>query len=144
MRNILKTFIALIFVSCAATQAYASDVQIIQASFVRNEKGSWNINVTLKHADEGWKHFANAWRVVDKLGNVLANRVLGHPHPHVNEQPFTRGLSNISISKKVQMVFIEAHDLKHGWAPKRLKVDMSQVVNGRLVTSCEEALEAID
>lgn len=134
MRKKLKTCLALlIFVGCAAIQAHADDVQIIQASFVQGEKGSWNINVTLKHGDEGWKHFSNAWRVVDKQGNVLANRVLGHPH--VNEQPFTRGLSNISIPKKIQIVFIEAHDLKHGWAPKRLKVDISKVVNGRAVNS---------
>ena len=49
------------------------------------------IAVTLSHPDTGWDHYANVWRVFDADGNQLAERVLAHPH--VTEQPFTRGTS---------------------------------------------------
>lgn len=131
MNNTFKVlFLLLILNLWCATQVVANEVNVVSAKFTQNDQGNWNINVTLRHADKDWKHYANAWRVVDEQGNVIAERILGHPH--VNEQPFTRGLNNVSIPKEKQLVFIEAHDLVHGWTPNRLKVDMDDVVDGRL------------
>jgi len=53
-------------------------------------------------------------------------------HPHVNEQPFTRGLSNISLSKDTRIVYIEAHDKVHGWTENRLKIDLNKAVDNVL------------
>jgi len=84
---------------------------------------SWRIAVELRHQDSGWEHYADAWRLVTASGTVLATRVLRHPH--VDEQPFTRSLAGVEIPNDIKVIFIEAHDKVHGWAKKRLRVDLS-------------------
>lgn len=102
----------------------AGEVTIVDAVFNRGAV-TWNASVTLRHADTGWEHYADAWRVVDEQGNVIKQRVLYHPH--VNEQPFTRSLQGIEIPTDVGVVYIEAHDKKHGWAKQRMKVELNHV-----------------
>lgn len=105
------------------TSAFANDVEIVQV-VLTSQSGTWRADVTLKHDDEGWKHYADAWRLVDEKGNEIGKRTLYHPH--VNEQPFTRSLSGFQIPKDKKFIFVEAHDLKHGWSPNRVKIDMGQ------------------
>lgn len=68
--------------------------------------------VTVQHADTGWKHYANRYDVLDMQGNLIASRVLRHPH--VDEQPFRRRLGPIAILREVENVKVRAHDLVHG------------------------------
>jgi hypothetical protein len=107
----------------AASHAYAGEVKIISADFQRTGKAGWSADVTLKHDDEGWDHYADSWRVLDAEGNVLAERILYHPH--VDEQPFTRSLSGIKIPENIHTVYIEAHDKLHGWSAEKLAVDLN-------------------
>jgi len=107
----------------AAGYTYAGEVKIISADFQRTGKTSWSADVTLKHDDTGWDHYADSWRVLDAEGNVLAERIL--LHPHVNEQPFTRSLSGIKIPENIHTVYIEAHDKLHGWSADKLAVDLN-------------------
>lgn len=102
--------------------AKAGDVEIKDV-YLLQEGTVWRADVTLNHADTGWEHYADAWRLVDASGKLLATRVLYHPH--VNEQPFTRSLSNIKIPVGTDIIFIEAHDKQHGWSPQRVKVDLN-------------------
>lgn len=88
------------------------------------QDGRWQADVTLRHADTGWDHYADAWRLVDDRGNVLATRKLWHPH--VEEQPFTRSKGEIKIPDSLRYVYVEAHDKVHGWNPDRVKVDLLQ------------------
>ena len=88
------------------------------------QDGRWRADVTLRHADSGWDHYADAWRLVDGAGNVLADRKLWHPH--VDEQPFTRSKSDIKIPDSIRFVYVEAHDKVHGWSPDRVKMDLLQ------------------
>ena len=106
----------------------AGDVTIQHAEFSRGP-ADWTVNVTLKHADEGWQHYADAWRVVDGKGKVLANRTLWHPH--VDEQPFTRSQSGVNIPASTSRVYVEAHDKVHGWSKDRLMVDLSKASGDR-------------
>lgn len=105
------------------TVVFANDVEIVNVNLTK-QSGSWRADVTLKHADTGWKHYADGWRIVDEKGNEIGKRTLYHPH--VNEQPFTRSLGSFHISSDKKIIFIEAHDLKHGWSPNRVKVDLSK------------------
>lgn len=113
---------------------YAGDVVIIAADLKHQGNNIWSLNVTLKHDDTGWDHYADNWRLVDAKGNILGDRVLYHPH--VNEQPFTRSLNAIQIPesamKQGDTLYIDAHDKVHGWTKKRLSLDLNQVKNGRL------------
>lgn len=127
-------FIIVIFVFFASSNtAYANDVQILAAEFQNSGALSWSVSITLKHNDTGWKHYADNWRIVDNKGNILGNRVL--MHPHVNEQPFTRGLGNVMIPERVKTVYVEAHDTMHGWTAKKLQIDLEKATNGRLTVT---------
>ncbi len=110
--------------------AHANQVKIVKATFSQSKADVWAVNVTLKHHDTSWKHYADIWRIVDGTGKILAERVLRHPHK--NEQPFTRGLSQVQIPPGTKLVYIEAHDKIHGWSKKRLKIDLQQIKNGKL------------
>jgi len=114
---------------CSST-VQAGEVTIVAAEFRHQGGERWSVDVTLKHADSGWDHYADGWRVVDADGELLGERVLHHPH--VNEQPFTRGLSSVTIPASDTVVYLEAHDKRHGWAPTRLAADLGQAVDGRL------------
>ena len=100
---------------------FANDVEIVNVVLIKHT-GTWRADVTLKHADAGWQHYADAWRLVDSKGNEIGKRTLYHPHE--NEQPFTRSLSNFTIPKDVKFIFVEAHDKKHGWSSQKVKIDM--------------------
>ena len=105
------------------THVYANDVEIVNV-VLTSQTGTWRADVTLKHADTGWNHYADAWRLVDEAGNEIGKRTLYHPH--VNEQPFTRSLSSFQINSNIKVIFVEAHDLKHGWSPNKVKIDLRQ------------------
>lgn len=68
--------------------------------------------VTVRHADTGFEHYADRFEVLDTDGNLLATRVLHHPH--VDEQPFTRILPDARIPAGITRVRVRAHDLLHG------------------------------
>ena len=68
--------------------------------------------VTVKHDDSGWDHYANRFEIVSPEGDVLATRILRHPH--VDEQPFTRSLARVRILHTVSDVQVRAGDLVHG------------------------------
>jgi hypothetical protein len=67
--------------------------------------------VTVRHADTGWQHYANAFEVLGPDGEVLATRTLHHPH--VDEQPFTRTL-DARIPLAIERVTLRARDSRHG------------------------------
>jgi len=77
-----------------------------------SEIGRFDLDVTLRHADSGWDHYANRWEVLAPDGRVIATRILAHPH--VKEQPFTRGLSGVRIPAEFTWIRLRGHDLLHG------------------------------
>jgi hypothetical protein len=107
------------FLLMGVTTAFAGEVKIVDAK-AEKQRASWVFHVTLKHADTGWDHYADGWRVVAEDGTELGKRTLYHPH--VNEQPFTRSLADVNIPANTAAVYIEAHDKVHGWSDQRFKV----------------------
>ncbi|WP_299637099.1 hypothetical protein [uncultured Ruegeria sp.] len=74
---------------------------------------AWRFDVTIRHPDTGWDHYADGWRVLDMDGNELGMRVLHHPHE--TEQPFTRSLGGVVIPENVSQVQIQARCNVDGW-----------------------------
>jgi hypothetical protein len=93
-------------------QVQAGEVDVVEVRLKQQSPGIYSASVTLKHNDQGWKHFANRWEILDLQGNLLATRVLAHPH---SEQPFTRQLTDISIPDGVDQVRVRGHDLVHNY-----------------------------
>jgi hypothetical protein len=93
----------------ASAQADSSQILAVDASKSGN---SWRFDVTLKHTDTGWDHYADGWGVYLPDGTELGYRVLAHPH--VNEQPFTRSLGRVEIPQGTKTVIIRPRDSVHG------------------------------
>lgn len=94
-----------------AVKPEKSDVVIKNIRAEQSGSG-WDVHVTLEHPDSGWDHYSNIWRIVDSEGNVIATRVLAHPHE--NEQPFTRSLYSVPLPENHSKLYIEAEDTVHG------------------------------
>ena len=101
--------------------ASAGDVEIVDAS-ARQSGNTWSFSVTLKHADTGWDHYADLWQVFSPDGDLLGERVL--LHPHVEEQPFTRSLSGVSVPEDVKEVIIRARDSVHGVSGQEFRINL--------------------
>ncbi|MGB1238106.1 MAG: hypothetical protein ACPG4U_07835 [Pseudomonadales bacterium] len=88
---------------------------------VHRTADQYRFDVRLAHPDTGWDHYANLWQVQDEAGNVLAERVLAHPH--VNEQPFTRSV-RAQLPTGLTRVYIVAGCTQDGLHPARTAVDL--------------------
>jgi len=107
----------------ASLPALADDASIESAT-ARSNGTDWTFSVTLRHADTGWDDYADGWRVLSEDGTILGTRTLFHPH--VDEQPFTRSLSGVTIPESAASVLIEARTNTDGWGAARLTVDLAE------------------
>jgi hypothetical protein len=80
--------------------------------------------VAVRHEDEGWRHYANAWEIVAPDGSVLGTRVLRHPH--VGEQPFERELRGVEVPPGVTSVRVRARDSVHGLGGREVEVPLDR------------------
>jgi len=83
---------------------------------------AYHFDVSVAHADTGWDHYADRWEVVAPDGTILGTRILHHPH--VNEQPFTRSLSNVAIPANIDRVIVRAHDSVHEYGGRTMQVEL--------------------
>jgi len=104
------------------TVALAGKADVIGVRVHQGPAGVYSFDVTVKHADSGWDHYADKWDVVAPGGKILGTRVLFHPHVH--EQPFTRSLGGVKIPAAIKQVTIRAHDKVHGYGGKEMTVKL--------------------
>ena len=117
MKYIVVLFTGMLLIS---TAAYAGEADVVEVDVKRTAEHIYFFKVTVLHADEGWDHYANKWDVVAPDGSVLGTRTLYHPH--VDEQPFTRSLSDVKIPESITEVTVRAHDLVHEYGGETVKV----------------------
>ncbi|MBL4772400.1 MAG: hypothetical protein JKX98_01985 [Alcanivoracaceae bacterium] len=120
MRNTLIVILIFLFQSFA----FAGEADVLVVDVTKNTNNTYSFSVTVSHKDSGWDHYVNKWEVIDKDNNVLAVRVLHHPH--VNEQPFTRSLSGIEIPDSINTVTVRAYDSVHEYGGKTLMVKLPE------------------
>jgi hypothetical protein len=124
------------FIFCFFTKSAVSEVagdgegkadlkyaQVEDVKATQSIDGSWCIEVKVRHNDEGWDHYANAWQVLDEEGKELAWRLLAHPHD--DEQPFVRGKCDITIPPEVRKFVVRAKCNVHGFGGQAVSVDLS-------------------
>ena len=99
-----------------------ADAPVIEAASAARNGGGWTISVSLRHPDTGWDHYADGWEVLAPDGTSLGLRVLAHPH--VDEQPFTRSLSGVTIRAGLNRVHIRARCLTDGWSDTLFPLDL--------------------
>ena len=99
---------------------YAGEADVIEVDIKKTADHLYFFKVTVRHADEGWDHHASKWDIVAPDGTVLGTRTLYHPH--VDEQPFTRSLSDVRIPASLTEVTVRAHDSVHEYGGKSITV----------------------
>ena len=95
---------------------YANEADVLNATSSCDANMNCSFNVTIKHNDTGWKHYVNKYEILSPTGAILGTRVLFHPH--VNEQPFTRSISNVKIPNEVTSIVVRAYDSVHEFGGK--------------------------
>ena len=118
MKGIVVVLLSIIISSAA----WADEADVVEARITSTSTGTYSFDVTVRHADIGWDHYANKWDIVAPDGTVLGSRTLYHPH--VGEQPFTRSLSGVKIPKTISQVTIRAHDSVHEYGGKAVTVEL--------------------
>lgn len=103
-----------------AAPVQAGEADVVDVAVQATAPGVYRFDVTVRHADEGWGHYADAFEIVTPNGRVLGTRVL--LHPHVAEQPFTRSLGGVRIPPGIDFVEVRAHDKVHGLGGKTVRV----------------------
>ncbi|MBU0861041.1 MAG: hypothetical protein KKI16_03590 [Alphaproteobacteria bacterium] len=107
-------------VLCLLAPPALADTAQIMGMEATSTGAAWQIDVTLAHPDTGWDHYADGWRIEDSAGTVLATRTL--MHPHVNEQPFTRGLT---VAEPLPTrIFVRVSCNVDGWAESAAPFDL--------------------
>lgn len=107
----IKSVALAVLALAVAMPAVAGEADVVDARATKRGD-TWSFAVTVAHADTGWDHYADRWDVLASDGTILGTRTLFHPH--VDEQPFTRSLDNVTIPPDVTTVIIRAHDKVHG------------------------------
>lgn len=97
----------------------AGEADVLKVEVEQNGDG-YRFRVTVAHADSGWDHYADRWEILGPDDQVLATRILHHPHVH--EQPFIRSLSGVEFPEGLIKVTIRAHDSVHGYAGEIVEV----------------------
>ncbi|WP_281685447.1 hypothetical protein [Thalassobaculum salexigens] len=121
-RSVFRLSLAVLSVLCAsalAGEALAGEADVVGVE-IRRSGETWSFDVTVRHADTGWDHYADRWDVVAPDGTVLATRTLHHPH--VEEQPFTRSLGGVAVPAGVEAVTLRAHDSVHLYGGAEVRV----------------------
>ena len=122
---LLGLFISLSTLADANVESYSTSLDYAQVQYVeatQSQNGSWCFSTQVRHNDQSWDHYADAWQITDLEGNVLGKRVLLHPHD--NEQPFTRSLCNVEIPKTIQKVVVSAKCNIHGVGGEKVIIDL--------------------
>lgn len=115
---------ALAVVAAGATLAIpaaAGEADVVAVEVTPAGEG-YRFSVTIRHADEGWEHYADRFEVMTPGGEILGVRTLHHPH--VDEQPFTRSLAGVSVPDGVARVVVRARDSVHGYGGETVEVDV--------------------
>lgn len=115
--------VAAILAAPVAAPVAASPAEVVAATATLEPSG-WRFDVTVRHDDTGWAHYADGWEVVAPDGTRLGTRELLHPHEA--EQPFTRSLSGVTIPEGVARVGIRVRDTLTGWADTLFEVGLSR------------------
>lgn len=119
-----RVWLAALLTAVCVSGSSVGEADVVKVEVAKEGSGSYRFDVSVRHADEGWNHYANKWEVVAADGTILATRTLLHPHE--NEQPFTRSLSGVKIPAEIKKVTIRATDSKHGAGGAEIEVELPQ------------------
>lgn len=102
--------------------AFSGEADVLKVVAECDSDSICDFIVTVRHADDGWEHYADRWEVRTVDGKRMAVRELAHPHD--NEQPFTRSLENVRVPPDLVEVIVRARDSRHGYGGEEITVKL--------------------
>ncbi len=118
----IRSLCAGVLLALLAFPAGAGEADVVAVEAKQDERGLWRFDVSVRHDDTGWEHFADKWDVLGPDGTILTTRFLMHPHE--TEQPFTRSVSGVAIPSDAGRVTIRAHCRVHGYGGREMAVEL--------------------
>ena len=112
--------VAIVFLVVLPAAVFPGEADVTGVAVRQSAGGIFDFDVTVRHDDSGWDHYADGWDVLGPDGTVLGTRTLYHPH--VDEQPFTRSLSGVDVAETISEVTVRAHDSVHAYGGKTVTV----------------------
>ena len=112
----------MVLVLCVPLSGLCGNADVVGVHVNKTGMGIFHFDVTVKHDDTGWDHYADKWDVLLPDGTVVGTRTLYHPH--VDEQPFTRSLSGVRVPAQISEVSVRAHDSVHAYTGKTVTVTL--------------------
>jgi len=94
---------------------------VVAGTFKRTGKNEYLVSATVRHNDQGWDHYADAFSIVNLKGEIVENGLRVLAHPHDSEQPFTRSQAKV-IAKG--LVGVQAKDNVHGLGGSKIYLDL--------------------
>ncbi len=122
-RRLLASLLCGVLLAGAAA-ARAGEAAVVAAAAYPEGSGLWRFEVTVRHQDEGWDHYASKGDVVAPDGVILGTRE--RLPPHENEQPFTRSLGGVAVPEGITALVLRAHDSVHGYGGQEMSVELSR------------------
>ena len=120
------TALTLLATAVSPAVAGAGPADVLEAT-ARCRGEHCDFEAQLRHADTGWEHYADRFEIVAPDGEILATRVLRHPH--VEEQPFTRGLRGVFIPEAIRRVRVRAGDSLHGLGGREVEIELERAAD---------------
>lgn len=120
MRFVIVALLTLFY----SSPIIAGKADVLKVTATKQGQGIYKFDVTVKHGDTGWEHYADKWDILAPDGTILGTRTLYHPHE--NEQPFTRSLGGVKIPANVKSVTIRAHDKVHGYGGQTFEIKINE------------------
>ncbi len=115
---------------------------VVAVKFRRTGENRYSVSATVRHNDQGWDHYADAFSIVSVDGKIVENGLRVLAHPHDGEQPFTRSQGNVLAEG---LVGVQAKDNVHGLGGSKIYIDFFYPVNKDLdEISIEYRLEPVE
>ena len=114
--------VAIGLIAALPAMVFPGEADVTGVEVRQTASGIYHFDVTVRHDDTGWDHYADQWEVLAPDGTVLGTRTLYHPH--VGEQPFTRSLSGVAVAETIVDVTVRAHDSVHAYGGKTQTVGL--------------------
>jgi len=109
-------------ISGAPPDAAGRYPDVIAVELQPSGDGVYDVAVTISSPYDTPERYADGWRVLDPVGNVLGTHTL--LHDHAGEQPFTRTQRGLAIPEGVAQVTVEGRDQANGFGGATVTVDV--------------------
>ena len=101
---------------------YASEADVQDVEVIDEGDDRYTFNVNVRHDDEGWDHYADRWEILNLQDEIIAVRVLRHPH--LKQESFTRSLPFVPVHQDTKEVKVRAHCSVDGFTGKEVVIKL--------------------